>query len=57
MCPNNRLRELNRDNNGKLDKAEVPSKHQALFELLDANGDEVLTTVEVREAIRKQRDS
>ena len=39
MCPNNRLRELNRDNNGKLDKAEVPSKHQALFELLDANGD------------------
>ena len=51
------LRELDKNNDGKLNRAEVPAKHQRLFELLDANGDDVLTTDEVREAIRKQRDS
>jgi hypothetical protein len=50
------LRQLDRNTDGKLDLAEVPTKHQRLFDLLDANGDDVLTIAEVHEAIRQQKD-
>lgn len=50
------LREFDKNNDGQLDKTEVPAKHQRLFGLLDANSDDVLSTDEVREAIRQQRD-
>jgi len=49
------LRELDKNKDGQLDKAEVPMKHQRIFELLDADDDDVLTTDEVRAAIRQQR--
>ena len=46
------LRDLDNNKDGQLDKSEVPTKHRRLFEALDANGDDVVTTEEVRAAIR-----
>ena len=50
------LRELDKNKDGKLERAEVPTKHQRLFDLLDANRDDILTIDEVRVAIRQQGD-
>ncbi|MEO2019669.1 MAG: redoxin domain-containing protein [Fuerstiella sp.] len=50
------IRELDKNKNGKLEKAEVPEKRQRLFDLLDANNDDILTTDEAQESIRKLRD-
>ena len=50
------LRELDENKDGILDLAEVPKKHRRLFESLDVNDDDALTTNEVRAAIRRLRD-
>ncbi|MEO2018664.1 MAG: hypothetical protein ABGZ53_30295 [Fuerstiella sp.] len=50
------ISDLDRNNNGKLEKAEVPAQRQRLFDLLDANNDDILTTDEAQESIRKLRD-
>jgi thiol-disulfide isomerase/thioredoxin len=50
------LRELDQNKDGTLDLAEVPEKHQRLFESLDVNGDNYLTTNEVRAALRRLQD-
>jgi peroxiredoxin len=50
------IRDLDKDGDGKLEKAEVPTKRQRLFDLLDANNDDTLTTGEARESIRKFSD-
>jgi peroxiredoxin len=42
--------------NGKLEKSEVPAKHLPLFNLLDADNDDVVTADEARESIRKRRE-
>ena len=46
------LRELDRNGDGQLERAEVPQKHLRVFEALDSNGDNVVTTTEVTAAIR-----
>ncbi|MCR9296741.1 MAG: EF-hand domain-containing protein, partial [bacterium] len=46
------LRELDRNGDGQLERAEVPQKHLRVFEALDSNGDNVVTTTEVKAAIR-----
>ena len=51
------IRQLDKNNDGKLTKDEVPSNRLRLFGLLDANGDEVLTTEEVNEAVQKRNAS
>ena len=43
------------NNNGKLEKAEVPAKHLPIFKTLDADKDDVLTATEVAKAINKLR--
>lgn len=48
-----KLRELDQNRDGKLEPAEVPTKHRQVFKLLDANRDDILTTDEVRAAIRR----
>jgi peroxiredoxin len=51
------IRDLDRqgNNNGKLEKAEVPAKHLPLFRQLDADKDDVLTAVEVGKTLNKLR--
>ena len=43
------------NNNGKLEKSEVPAKHLPVFKILDANKDNVLTADEVSRTINKLR--
>ena len=43
------------NNNGKLEKSEVPNKHLPIFKILDANKDDVLTAEEVSKTISKLR--
>jgi hypothetical protein len=43
------------NNNGKLEKAEVPVKHLPMFKMLDADKDDVLTATEVAKTINKLR--
>jgi hypothetical protein len=43
------------NNNGKLEKAEVPAKHLPIFKRLDADKDDVLTATEVANTINKLR--
>lgn len=43
------------NNNGKLEKTEVPAKYLPIFKSLDADKDEVLTADEVKQAIDKLR--
>jgi peroxiredoxin len=43
------------NNNGKLEKSEVPAKHLPIFKLLDADNDDVLTADEVKQMIDKLR--
>ena len=43
------------NNNGKLEKAEVPAKHLPIFKTLDANKDDILTADEVAKTINKLR--
>ena len=50
------IRDLDKNGDGKLEKAEVPAKRQRLFDLLDANKDDVLTTDEAQESMRTFRD-
>lgn len=50
------IRDLDKDRDGRLEKAEVPRNRQRLFDLLDANDDDTLTTEEAQESIRKFRD-
>lgn len=50
------IRQLDRNQDGDLFLAEVPVKHRRLFNLLDANDDQVLTVDEARETIRKYQD-
>jgi len=47
------ISELDKNGDGKLQKAEVPAKRQRLFDLLDANHDNILTTDEAQKSIRK----
>ena len=46
------LRELDRNGDGQLERSEVPEKHLRVFEALDYNSDNVVTTTEVKAAIR-----
>ena len=43
------------NNNGKLEKSEVPKKHLPIFKILDADKDNVLTAEEVSRTISKLR--
>ncbi|NQV23482.1 MAG: redoxin domain-containing protein [Rhodopirellula sp.] len=43
------------NNNGKLEKNEVPAKHLPIFKILDADKDDVLTADEVKKMIEKLR--
>ena len=43
------------NNNGKLEKNEVPAKHIPIFKMLDADKDDVLTATEVANTINKLR--
>ncbi len=43
------------NNNGKLEKSEVPKKHLPIFKILDADKDDVLTAEEVSKTISKLR--
>lgn len=43
------------NNNGKLEKSEVPAKHLPVFKLLDGNKDNILTADEVAKTINKLR--
>lgn len=43
------------NNNGKLEKSEVPAKHLPVFKLLDGNKDNILTAEEVSKTINKLR--
>lgn len=43
------------NNNGKLEKSEVPAKHLPVFKILDADKDNVLTADEVSKTINKLR--
>jgi peroxiredoxin len=43
------------NNNGKLEKSEVPAKHLPIFTILDADKDDVLTAEEVSRMISKLR--
>ena len=49
------VRELDKNQDGKLELAEVPTKHHGVFKWLDADGDDVLTTEEVTKATRQRR--
>ena len=49
----NAIRELDRNNDGKLERSEVPAKRHRMFDLLDSDDDNVLTVSEARETIRK----
>ena len=51
------IRDLDRqgNNNGKLEKSEVPAKHLPIFKMLDADKDDVLTAEEVGKMISKLR--
>lgn len=51
----NAIRQLDKNSDDKLVLAEVPVKHRRLFNLLDANDDQVLTVDEARETIRKHQ--
>jgi CubicO group peptidase (beta-lactamase class C family) len=48
------LRSLDKNKDGKVQKAEVPTEHQRMFDLLDSNGDGVLTQSEVMARVRAQ---
>ncbi|MDG1895233.1 MAG: redoxin domain-containing protein [Fuerstiella sp.] len=50
------IRDLDKNKDGKLQKSEVSEKRQRLFDRLDANNDDILTTDEARESIRKFSD-
>jgi hypothetical protein len=50
------LRKLDKNHDGKLQQTEVPQKRQSFFDLLDTNRDHVVTTDEVRETIRTQKN-
>jgi hypothetical protein len=43
------------NNNGRLEKNEVPAKHLPIFKILDADKDDVLTAEEVSKTISKLR--
>ncbi|MGZ0167761.1 MAG: redoxin domain-containing protein [Planctomycetales bacterium] len=43
------------NNNGQLEKSEVPNKHLPIFKILDADKDDVLTAEEVSKTINKLR--
>ena len=49
------IRNLDRNQDGQLVRAEVPAKHLKLFELLDANDDDALTVDETRESVRRHQ--
>jgi peroxiredoxin len=50
----NAIRKLDKNKDGKLIQVEVPAKHRKLFDLFDANDDDILTTDEARESIYKR---
>ena len=50
------IRDLDKNKDGKLQKSEVSEKRQRLLDRLDANNDDILTTDEARESIRKFSD-
>lgn len=50
----NAIKTLDENRNGQLERGEVPAKHRRLFDLLDSNQDDILTTAEAREAIQKR---
>lgn len=43
------------NNNGKLEKSEVPAKHLPIFKMLDADKDDILTAEEIGKTISKLR--
>lgn len=49
----NAIKRLDTNQDGQLEKNEVPAKHQRLFDALDSNRDDRLTADEVREALRQ----
>ncbi|MDF1843640.1 MAG: redoxin family protein [Rubripirellula sp.] len=51
----NGIQRLDKDQDGKLRRKEVPKKHHQLFDQLDRDGDDILTIDEARESLRRQQ--